>query len=495
MIAIPLTEKISWRNPPVITIAIIAINIFVFFVLQRSDVNGFQAAESFYFESGLDKIEIPLFIEFIEENRPNVYHQVSATDFYSDAAKSRALYHLLDYDARFLEAIDNGHIAIKSSDDRKRRESLRWEYDNLRKNIATLEYGFRPARPRMKTWLTTMYLHGGIGHLVGNMVFLWIVGCLIEYGCRRLLFAVIYTLGGLLATGFFWLLNSQSLVPLIGASGAISGIMGAFTVLYGFKRVRLFLNLGFYFNYLRFPALVMLPLWVGNELLQMVFNQGSHVAYAAHLGGLIGGAGLAAVVRRIPGLLDMSGFASAQENPVQPMVEKALEHMGRLEFSEARQMLAAAEQLKPDDEAILQHLFTIDRQDPGSPRIHQTAVKLLNCLCRQPESYESAFKVYRTYVKAVRTAKLGAAMYLRLCQVFCEIGQLDDAQRLVSVLVEKCPQLAQIPSVLLKLATAYSINKDQKSCNTWLNRLCRQYPLSSEAQIAKKQFEPNTPLL
>jgi len=488
MIAIPLTKKISWRNPPILTIAIILINIFVFYVIQGHDDDYSMKAVTFYFESGLDKIEIPLYLDYLKKNHPETYQERPSADLDADLSEKIRLYHELNFDADFSGRLERGEIGPDDILEKERHATLRAEFENLQRQIVSLQYGFRPARHSAITWLTTMFLHGSTGHLVGNMIFLWLIGCMIEYGCRRWLFVIIYGLGGLAATSFFWMLNMDSLVPLIGASGAIAGIMGAFTVLYGLKHVRIFLNLGFYFNYLKFPAIVMLPLWIGNELIQMVTSEGSHVAYAAHLGGLFGGAALAYLARHIPNLLDWEGFEDAQDDPVQPMVETALDHMGRLEFAEARKLLVAAEALQPEDDVILKHLFTIDRQEPGSSRFHRTSQKLLKALCKRPDTYAEAFKIYREYIQSARPAKLGVPSYLLLCRVFCEIEKLEDAQRLISALVKNRPELNELPAMLLKLAALHGKNGNHNARQVCLKCVCKQYPASSEARIAKQQL-------
>ncbi len=184
--------------------------------------------------------------------------------------------------------------------------------------VVSYRYGFRPAYPRLVTWFSSMFLHGGWGHLIGNMIFLWLIGALIEYGCRHVVFPVIYILAGVGGDVLFWLLHSGSTSPCVGASGAISGIMGAFAVFYGLKRVGIFINLGFYFNYLKFPAILLLPFWMGHELFQLHFDEMSNVGYAAHLGGLGFGALLAWVAGTIPGCLDQEAFAAAEEDKVAP---------------------------------------------------------------------------------------------------------------------------------------------------------------------------------
>jgi membrane associated rhomboid family serine protease len=485
---IPLTKKISWRNPPYVTIAIILMNVFVFFVIQAGDSRNENQAHAFYFDSGLDQIEFPLYIDFLKHNRPETYQKFEQVDYQNDPEGKIRLYRSLIFDKAFLDRLANEELGSQDILQRSRHQTLREEYQRRLDKVVYLKYGFRPAQPHMVTWVTTMFLHGGVGHLLGNMLFLWLTGCLIEYGCRRWLFAVIYLLGGFAATGLFWLLNADSLIPLIGASGAISGIMGAFAVFYGFKRVRFFLNLGFYFNNLKFPAIVVLPFWIGDQLFQMVANDGSGVAYVAHLGGLVGGAALAFVLNQIPRLLDQEGFEGIEDDPVQPMVEKALDHMGRLEFSEARELLSSADALQPDNAAILGHLFTIDRQNPETKEFHNTSQKLLDCLCHRPDGHEKAYEVYRQYIETAKPAKLGVAIYLSLCRTFCDIGKLDDAKRLAGVLAKKRPDLNEVPSLLLKLARAYDSKGNRQSRNACLSCVCKQFPRSSEALVAQQQL-------
>ena len=116
-----------------------------------------------------------------------------------------------------------------------------------------------------------MFLHGSVSHLIGNMIFLWLVGCILEYGMGRRYYPVLYILGGLIAVLLYFAVKHTSIVPLVGASGAIAGLMGAFGVIFGRERVRIFLSLGFYFNYFKVRAIYLLPLWVGNELYQLFF--------------------------------------------------------------------------------------------------------------------------------------------------------------------------------------------------------------------------------
>ncbi|MGH3671818.1 MAG: rhomboid family intramembrane serine protease [Pseudonocardiaceae bacterium] len=151
--------------------------------------------------------------------------------------------------------------------------------------------------------LTSLFLHGGWLHILGNMLFLWIFGNNIEDRFGRLRYLLFYLACGLVATYGFALTNSQSTEVLIGASGAIAGVLGAYLILY--PRARVWSLVPFlFFIPLRLPAWLVLGLWF---LLQWIYTAGyamssaGSVAYLAHVFGFIAGALVALLIRRSPG--------------------------------------------------------------------------------------------------------------------------------------------------------------------------------------------------
>ena len=178
----------------------------------------------------------------------------------------------MERDFAFQKKLNNDEIILPSDPQYADWKVLKTEYEHQRSQLISLRYGFRPAYKSFLTAFTYMFLHGSAGHLFGNMVFLWIVGCMLEMGLGRLLYGGLYICGGLIAAGIFWLIYMNSTMPVVGASGAIAGLMGAFAVLFGRKRVKIFYSLGFYFNYLKIPAIILLPVWIGNEFFQLFFG-------------------------------------------------------------------------------------------------------------------------------------------------------------------------------------------------------------------------------
>ncbi len=141
--------------------------------------------------------------------------------------------------------------------------------------------------------VTSMFLHGSWMHLLGNLWFLWIFGNNIEDAMGRLRFLVFYPLCGIAAALAQVALTPGSPVPMVGASGAISGVMGAYIVLYPRVRVFALLPLGFYMTSIALPAWSMLGYWfliqVVSGLADLTRNQGGGVAFWAHLGGFLAG--------------------------------------------------------------------------------------------------------------------------------------------------------------------------------------------------------------
>jgi membrane associated rhomboid family serine protease len=141
--------------------------------------------------------------------------------------------------------------------------------------------------------LSSMFLHGGWFHLIGNMWFLWVFGNNVEDSMGRGRYFVFYILCGLAAAAAQTLVNPSSPIPMVGASGAISGVMGAYIILYPRVRVHMLVFLGFFITTIVVPAYLMLGYWFLLQILGGVPTIGDDkggVAFWAHAGGFIAGA-------------------------------------------------------------------------------------------------------------------------------------------------------------------------------------------------------------
>ena len=233
---LPIKDDIPTRRFPVVTVAIIAINLFVFFGLQVSDVSldGAQLKEEV-------------------------------------TVKYSAIPYELTHPGRECELVGATGVACQG---------------------AQLPAG-APVSEQPPAWLTVlfaMFMHGGLLHLGGNMLFLWIFGNNIEDSMNRAAFVGFYLLGGVMAMLAQTALDTSSTVPTLGASGAIAAVLGGYALLYPRARVLTLVIIIFFVTVLRLPALLVLGLWFLFQLVDFSAvgqTGGAGVAYLAHIGGFL----------------------------------------------------------------------------------------------------------------------------------------------------------------------------------------------------------------
>jgi membrane associated rhomboid family serine protease len=145
--------------------------------------------------------------------------------------------------------------------------------------------------PPAATVVTSMFLHGGWMHLAGNMLYLWIFGDNIEDRMGSARFALFYLVCGTAAVFAQSLPAPESPVPMIGASGAVSGVLGAYLLLFPRTRVLVLVPIGFILKVIRLPAVWVLGLWFAIQLISSLLApaDGGGIAFRAHLGGFVAG--------------------------------------------------------------------------------------------------------------------------------------------------------------------------------------------------------------
>jgi membrane associated rhomboid family serine protease len=149
--------------------------------------------------------------------------------------------------------------------------------------------------PTIVTVFTSMFTHGGLLHLGGNMLFLWIFGNNVEDSMGKVRFIIFYLLGGIAALGLQIVIDPGSTAPTLGASGAIAGVLGGYIVLFPRARVLTVIFIILFFTIIEIPALVVLGIWFAQQILFGAWGLsdpaggGGGVAYFAHIGGFVFG--------------------------------------------------------------------------------------------------------------------------------------------------------------------------------------------------------------
>ena len=164
-------------------------------------------------------------------------------------------------------------------------------------------YGLVPGNFHLATLVTSMFLHGSWSHIIGNMLYLWIFGNNIEDVLGHVRYVCFYVLCGAAAALTQSIINTHSEVPMIGASGAIAGVLGAYLVLFPRAHVLVLVPLGFFTQLMRLPAMLVLGFWFVLQFIQgglMTPGDEGGVAYWAHIGGFAAGIALIFLLRGRP---------------------------------------------------------------------------------------------------------------------------------------------------------------------------------------------------
>ena len=446
LLLIPLEKKLELRRFPIVTFLLILINTLVFFIGQSGDDDAFENAAKYYHESGLARIEVPAYLKYLQDT-PGRGESQQDKDTVSDLkniehypalmSDAHAMMMIMSDDQFLDELLDNKTVITTEMEEYENWEEYREGLDKELNKSLTIKYGFIPKDRRPITFLTTQFLHGGVMHLVGNMVFLLFLGIAVENIFGSLRYLPFYLISGVSATAFFMLFDMTSRVPLVGASGAIAGLMGMYAISYGLRRIRFFYNILFYFNYVKAPALIMFPLWLGNEFLQYFFIEGSNVAYMAHAGGLLAGAAIAALMSLFKKGVDREYMDEnvKQDNLAEQMTE-ANTLMGQLEFDQAKKIYNQVLRDHPDNFDALKKLFTIEKHKPESLEFMSVCNKIFKVANNAPGIVAEVNSIFKEYLTLTNhNAQLDTPHMVDLSIRFSNHGFIEDAEMILTALI------------------------------------------------------------
>ncbi|MDO5289915.1 MAG: rhomboid family intramembrane serine protease [Pseudomonadota bacterium] len=491
-LAIPLEARPSWRSPPWMTLALILVNVLVYVGWQVPEEKAVARSAQRYAQTALPAIELPAFVRHLQAQAGPGDGQLRARAA-AQALKAQqypVLYQAMWYDSAFRQQLLAGQVIGPDNP-----QHAQWQAERA---------AFTPGEPRPFTgrwaqnhdagapwrpitWLTNTFLHGSAGHLAGNMVFLFLFGFTLEMALGAGPYLLMYLLGGVGASALAaWAYAGHGGLGL-GASGAVAALMGMYAVLYRFRRIPFFYMLFFYFNYARWPALVMLPAWAGYELMQH-FVGASHVAYMAHLGGLLTGALLMAAwvatgrVRAPDGRARASGQppdakAQARQAELRALKAKASQHATSLRFGDAAHAWQQAARLVPTDAGVLKHWFECARHEPASDSFHAAARAIFKLPAHDAATRQLQADSYRSYLQAAKPGmRLSAGTMQALVRSLSAQQQWHDAQHLARALSRMSPTPDGWPDTLSVLVSSLLKNGQHEAARAWLPVLIRDAP-------------------
>ncbi|WP_373807436.1 rhomboid family intramembrane serine protease [Delftia acidovorans] len=474
--AIPLEDRPRWSNPPWMTLLIILVNVLVFFGPQRSEERAQQAAAQFYAASALPGIELPRFVDWLQRTDSPIAKQAKVLQ---KKGLVEPLLQRMEQEPAFLALLRSGQIVPESDPLHERWQTDRSRYEALQPEPFTTRWAKNyaldaPMRP--VTWITAAFLHVDTSHLVGNMLFLFMFGFSVELMLGRgtyLLFYLLGAVGGSVLSG--WAYAGTGSYGL-GASGAVAALMGMYAVMYRLRRVRFFYQLFFYFNYVTAPALILLPAWIANEVLQHFFS-GQSAGYMAHLGGLLTGATLMALHLRRKPRAALAGCHSAPDDGFDAHVANARRLGQALDMEGALRAWRAAAQLRPADTEVLRAWFAAARYAPASEDFHRAARRIFRLPARDAATLAWQHASYRIYLDLARPgARIAPEDMARLVRRFTRARAFDDAEKLCRALLQAAPGQPGLGETLCLLVNGLLQQGLAQCARAWQPQLQRWAP-------------------
>ncbi len=307
-----------------------------------------------------------------------------------------------------------------------RMASLCADLDRVYSSSFMWNYAFHSFQPTWRSYLTAMFLHGGWLHIIFNMWFLWLSGTVLEDLWGRIIYPIFYLATGVLACVVHGAVFPNSLVPVLGASGAIAGLMGAFLARFPKTRIRLgwwFFFVGFYKFYV--PAYVILPMWLALQILPGMLSAAFHieggVAYWAHIGGFAFGA-LGAVLLRATGI-EQSADAAIEAKvswTADPRIVRATESIGDNRAHIALGEMKRFVQEQPDSLDGWQLLLQAQEKSQDFEGQKESLATLVRLRVASGD-VEGAWADYEA-LKRLGGARISRGVWLELCR-YCEQQQ------------------------------------------------------------------------
>lgn len=480
MLILPLHKPLGADNFPWVTMLLVLLNVLVFFGLQAGDAERMERARAYYVDSGLGARELPAYEDYLlREGRHEALAELRAQP---EAARQAYAAALAVHDARFREALAAG--GLLADGDAGELARLRGRYDAMLGEVFTLRHHLRSSEWSPWRMLSSAFLHGSAMHLFGNMLFLVALGLLLEGAVGPLRLLLVYLLGALGASAASLLWRWGETGGGLGASGAIAALMGAFCVVWGRRPVRFFYWFGVVFDYVRAPAIVLLPLWLGWELFNLFFGEERGIGFDAHAGGLASGALLGGVLVAMRQTRPAFMREEAEAAPVDDRWERAQRHLGRMENVEAERLLDELATAAPERFDVALARCRVARNAGNLHALRERSLRLLGLAAADPAQAQAQ----RTALQDLADGAVTVPVELRVCLAlhWAGLGQLQEAEALLLDPRTQGMQREPLARALLSLAMRHAERQAPGEQRRLLGLLLERYP--EQPQAAKAKF-------
>jgi membrane associated rhomboid family serine protease len=486
-IPIPIGHTGAIRRFPVITVGLIIINSLVFLattkVIEKSQYHFARKTQE------LIIYEIDLMKEY-DFTRYKQY--INDSETLNLEAVQRDV-------NSFREEIKAGRVVEKSTTEFKRWRALFNAYEDATESAFLQKYGFVPAKFNVSGLLTSLYLHGGWLHLIGNMLFLWVMGGAIEDKWGIPTYIIFYHLSGVAASLTHYLADKTSISPTIGASGAIAGLMGAFLIRQYKTKIKIAYLLFMYVGKFQIPAWLVLPIWLGDQYFNAITYKGmTGVAVWAHIGGFLFGA-IFAIFLVLSGIerkfltppVQKTGEEkvwkkeeSVEHETLDKNIEIGRELAAKGKFADALISFNAAFNANPGNLEVLKLLYFTYLKIGNMEEVVQTAARIMDLLIIN-NRYEETAEVYREVKKVNPGAVFPVRTQYNIARTLHNLRMFPEAAKAYYEFSVAYPENQIAPKAMFAAAEVLLLNmNDSQNSYKILTYLNKKYPNHMNIQKA-----------
>lgn len=461
MLILPIHRKPTRENFPFLTLLLVLANVLVFAIFQAGDDVVEERAAQRYVESGVLENEWAWFHQWVDTTQadqvePDVLDQMLpevGKHLESDYIRLMSI----ESSPAFLQAVRNEWFVSADSDAFRQWAAAREQLEADRAESFTRRYMLEYDEVGASKLFTHMFMHGGLMHLVGNMLFLVLLGILLEPALGVLRLSIVYVVGGLCAAGTSLAVHWGAGNGMVGASGAIAGWMGLLAVVYGMRRIRFFYWAFVYFDYVRAPAIVLLPMWLGWEVVAFFMNDGSNVAYEAHIGGILAGAAMGVILVRTGQVRDewlneiISQDALDKDRESARAAQAALHD---LDTVEAKRLLRPLLERHGQDQELLRLYLAACQFRGDDADLHDAARRVFELPGDSVEQRRFIVDVFNRYLKATGGRfRMRSSLAISLAGRFIKWHRIDEARALVDRMTRLAKPVPGLAVLCDQLAT------------------------------------------
>ena len=497
MIILPTEKAINWKRPPVVLIGLVILNILVFALYQSGDRQKMADAAGIYQQHNFVNLEKDVYLDYLQSINFSIEHSDEFLG-YQTLVETQPKYLINTFISdrafyQYLLAHQDEWLPARKADTWIKYRPLVQE---KMMETSYLANGLIPQDRNIFALISHQFLHGDIFHLLGNMVFLIICGFAVEAALGSIKFLVFYLLSGIAGGMLYSLIEvatGNGTVPLVGASGAISGVMAMYVTLFRLQKIEFFYWIFIFVGYFRAPALLILPLYIVNELISYFQQDLSSVAYMAHTGGFIAGGLLVwLAMLQSPDSINQEYLEDDQEkNEEQIQLDKIYRLIESYQFQNALNKIQKyKEQFGSTPQLELMQYQLLTTQDLPFEDIAKQAIKILTLKDRSHTTIQQQLKVWTqssVEVKPIIQQTLSNNNKINLALHFTEIDKFVEAEKIAKDLMKEHCQELMLAKLLRNLADFYQDNAS----------LREQYQSTADSLLAshqKKQSEQGSHL-